>query len=231
MSKSHFGLLALCLSLSVVSIGCSNPKEVSKDNFGKVIAQSLKEHPEKLVYYGLGYKDSCFYDVGSKLTAQGDVYPAKAGRDIGASPGTYSSGDRLDILAKLGLFTSQVIKEDETPYNGKMVTKEYTPTDQGKSKIMSTKSGRRYIPFCKIALKSVTSYIEPSDAGYGKQTYVKFTYMIEDVDAWAKDPANQDVFPQLKAVNNMIGKPIEANMNMVLTSEGWVNSDDSVDKL
>jgi hypothetical protein len=234
MSKTRFSLLALCLGLTFASVGCSNPKEVSKDNFGKAIAKSLKEHGENLSEHGLGNKQTCFQQLGSgDSPIKATVYPARTGQDYDARPGTYSYGDQLDALAKSGLLTSQTIKEEENPRNGKMVTKEYTLTDQGKSKIQITKSGKvRYLPFCKIGLKAVASYIEPSDdgGGRGKYTQVKYAYVIEDLDGWAKDPANQDIFPDIKPVKELIGKPIEASMTLVLTSEGWENPEDSRDR-
>jgi hypothetical protein len=225
MHKNNFPVFSLCLILSVLSVSCGSPKDASKENFAKAVERSIKENPGSLTESGFAAKKSCFFQVGIKFPIK-IVIPAN---DLGSSRPISKTLEQMEVLSKYGLFTSKTLNEEMTPY-GKIVNKEYDITDQGKAKLMSSKEGNKFISYCKIAFKAVTSYEDLSASAMGKYADVKFTYVIEDVDAWAKDPAYHNLFPQAKAVSEMINQPIEGRMSIVFSNEAWINPQDSLNK-
>jgi hypothetical protein len=223
MRKKKFCLFSLTLSLSVLAVSCGSPKDANKENFTKAVEKSIKEHPGNLLGSGFGDKKSCFFPVNNQSPIQISI----STRDLGSSRPIDKTAEQMDVLSKYGLFTKKNDRSEITPY-GEVITKEYEITEQGKAKVLSTKNGNKFISYCKIAFKALTSYNEiPS---LGKYADVKFTYIIEDVDAWAKDPASHNLFPQAKAATEMINQPIESRMDMVLLNESWVNPNDSLSK-
>jgi hypothetical protein len=208
----------------LLAVGCGNPKQASKDNFSEVISQSLQKNPGELAKHGFGGAQSCFIHLGSQFpqTLTQSSKFARPGRNI------VPTIARLDILAQQGLLTSRTIKEEESKFDGRVVTKSYDATDKSKPKVIQSKDGKHlYLPYCKLAFKEVTSYTEPAEGMGAKYSQVNFTYMIETVDDWAKDPANHEQFPEAKAVAAIVGKPIEGKMTLILTNEGWRNPKDS----
>jgi hypothetical protein len=216
-------MVVLCLGLSLLAVGCGDPKQANKDNFAKAISQSLQKNPGELANHGFGGSQSCFIHLGNqfpqKLTQSSKF--ARPGRNI------LPTIARLDILAQQGLLTSSTIKEEESKFDGRVVTKSYDVTDKGKPKVIQSKDGKQlYLPYCKLAFKEVTSYTEPAEGMGAKYSQVNFTYTIENVDDWAKDPANYEQFPEAKGATAIVGQPIEGKMILILTNEGWRNSKD-----
>jgi hypothetical protein len=221
MRKNNFCVFPFCLILALLSVSCGSPKDTSKENFTKAVEKSVKEHPENLIETGFAGKKSCFFQIGSKLPVEISI-PAK---DIGSGRPVSKTIEQMEVLSKYGLFTSKTLKEETTPY-GKIVTKEYQITDQGKSKLLSDKHTNKYISYCKVAFKALTSYDDLAGSGMGKYADVKFTYVIEDVDVWVKDPTYHNLFPEAKTVTEMINQPIESRMDITFYQEAWVNPKD-----
>jgi hypothetical protein len=207
----------------LLAVGCGDLKQANKDNFAKAISQSLQKNPGELANHGFGGSQSCFIHLGNQFPqelTQSSKF-ARPGRNI------FPTVARLDILAQQGLLTSSTIKEEESKFDGRVVTKSYDVTDKGKPKVIQSKDGKHlYLPYCKLAFKEVTSYTEPAEGMGAKYSQVNFTYTIENVDDWAKDPANYEQFPEAKAATAIVGKPIEGKMTLILTNEGWRNPQD-----
>jgi hypothetical protein len=225
MQNNRRWLIYGCLGLSILTIGCGNSKEANKGNFAKAIEKSLQTNATTLREVGSGRMESCFIHIGNKIPEQitqdlkSNLKP-RANTILSRS----ASVPRMDILAEHGFFTSTVVKEQKDKFSHILV-KEYSPTDLAKSKIISIDSGRHhYIPYCKIGLKEVKSYTEPADGMGATYSQVKYTYVINDIEDWAKNPAYHEQFPEVKAVMEKIGKPIDGEIALVLTNEGWTDS-------
>jgi hypothetical protein len=209
MIAGSLGFLVLGLGL----VGCGNPKDASKGNFGKAISQKLA----KDVY---AIPEPSESDTPQTYSESRCVVPAGS---LGVEK---NKNEMQEALVKVGLLTSRTVKPSKDNYfmRGDQEATIYELSDQGKKIVQTAKyanDGRYVLPVCKVVFKEVVSYTEPSDVLGTKLSRVKYSYTLEDFPAWSKDEALLNASGNLKRKLGKAGEAITADMALVLTNEGW----------
>ena len=70
----------------------------------------------------------------------------------------------------------------------------------------------------KRVLDKVVKWDAPMKLGDWQETHVTYTFKIENLAEWAKNPEVQEAFPSIKKT---IEGDKELGLNVHLTSEGW----------
>lgn len=205
-------ILSLILTAVVVTLsGCNNPKAANKENFAKPIKQRIAENPHRLPNSGIG-SGSCTLDLRG--------LPVEL-RSIDYGSNQLAKG--YEALKSAGLMTSKVVKEENSWISGKIITTKYDLSENGKQMLQSLGNNTSFLPYCQVAFKDIKSFSAP-EGEKTKLAYVEYTYVVEQVDDWAKNPAILQQFPNIKQIVNLIGQPREAQMYLVLTKDGWAYS-------
>jgi hypothetical protein len=212
MIAGSLGFLVLGLGL----VGCSNPKDASKENFAKAISQMLAKEPYEIPQYSsqhFGNDRQCALSISMGVAKLEDK--------------------TLSALLQAGFLSSSPVKADDPKYGiyaNNPKWKVYQLTDKGKQVTVlqgqGHDGGQWYkIPFCKVSLKEVLSYTEPSDAMGMKASQVKYSYVLGDFPDWVKDENLLKVLDRtVKMKVESAGKPITTDRSVVLTNEGWAAS-------
>lgn len=193
--------------------GCGDKKDATKGNF----ENSINAH----------YENECI-DIGT-------VY--------GTFPVQIANSDEkdkelFDALTKVGLTTSKPAKVEDNSMSGidiytgkrKIIDGyEYKLTDLG-TKSVKTKKGNGFFSstneFCagKYKVSSIENFTEPSDIGGYKLTRVNFKKEPIDVPEWANNLVKEKAFE--KYAEKISKEPIDEEMELVLTDNGWIPSRD-----
>jgi len=104
----------------------------------------------------------------------------------------------------------------------------YELTDDGKKfyqekqtlGLIGEKESRGDICFGQQALESVIKTEGPITVGDKKEMTLYYTYKIENLADWAKNPDIQRAFPGIIPTLNGAGKTT-LNQNLILTDQGW----------
>ena len=104
----------------------------------------------------------------------------------------------------------------------------YELTDDGKkfyqekeaAGLIGEKESRGDICFGQQALDSVIKTEGPITVGDKKEMTLYYTYKIENLADWAKNPDIQRAFPGIVPTINGAGKTT-LNQNLTLTDQGW----------
>jgi hypothetical protein len=141
-------------------------------------------------------------------------------------------GSEMTALEKAGLVRSHEAETEVTPLSGTrpVNTKvlRYELTDDGKKfyqekeapGLIGEKESRGDICFGQQALDSVIKTEGPITVGDKKEMTLYYTYKIENLAGWAKDPNIQKTFPGIVSTINGAGKTT-LNQNLTLTDHGW----------
>ena len=70
------------------------------------------------------------------------------------------------------------------------------------------------------ALDKINKWEEPTAVGESNEASVFYTYKIENLAAWAKNPDVQRVFPGIVSTIDGVGKT-QMNQALTLTNQGW----------
>jgi hypothetical protein len=203
MIAGSLGFLVLGLGL----VGCGNPKDASKGNFGKAISQKLEKAPHTIPDRSNGSRSGCAISVGAMGTER------------------YSADKNNDELVRLGFLSRKTVTIPPfSKYSSAEEKIVYELTEQGKkiAQLSSRGSTNQYnLPFCKVSFKEVLSYTEPSDAMGVKASHVKYAYTLGDFPDWVKDEALLNLNDSIKSAVDSAGKTLTAEQSLVLTNEGW----------
>ena len=138
----------------------------------------------------------------------------------------------MAALEKLGLVRSQETVTEFTPLSGTRPVKakvlRYELTDDGKKFYqeketlgsVGEKNIRGDICFGQQALDSVIKTEGPVTVGDKKEMTLYYTYKIENLADWAKNPDIQRAFPGIVPTISGAGKTT-LNQNLTLTDHGW----------
>jgi len=141
-------------------------------------------------------------------------------------------GSQMAALEKVGLVRSHETETEVTPLSGtapvKVKVLRYELTDDGKkfyqekeaAGLIGQKESRGDICFGQQALDSVTKTEGPIAVGDKKEMTLYYTYKIENLADWAKNPDIQKTFPGIVSTINGAGKT-QLNQNLTLTDQGW----------
>jgi hypothetical protein len=194
------------LVLGLGLVGCGNPKDASKGNFGKAISQQLAKEPHTIPSRSNGGLSGCAIAVGEMGTER------------------YSADKNNDELVRLGFLSRKTVTPPPTSFSSSREYVVYELTEQGKkiAQLSSRGSTNQYnLPFCKVSFKEVLSYTEPSDAMGMKASHVKYAYTLGDFPDWVKDEALLNLNDSIKSAVDSAGKTMTAEQSLVLTNEGW----------
>ena len=141
-------------------------------------------------------------------------------------------GSQMAALEKAGLVRSHEAEIEITPLSGARPVKSkvlrYELTDDGKTfyqekevpGLIGQKESRGDICFGQQALDTVVRTEGPIAVGDKKEMTLYYTYKIENLADWAKNPDVQNVFPGIVSTINGAGKTM-LNQNLILTDHGW----------
>ena len=141
-------------------------------------------------------------------------------------------GSEMAALEKVGLVRSHETEIEVTPLSGTRPVKakvlRYELTDDGKKfyqkkqpvGLIGEKESRGDICFGQQALESVIKTEGPITVGDKKEMTLYYTYKIENLADWAKNPDIQRAFPGIIPTLNGAGKTT-LNQNLILTDQGW----------
>ena len=141
-------------------------------------------------------------------------------------------GSQMAALEKAGLVRSHEAETEITPLSGarpvKVKVLRYELTDDGKKfyqekeapGLIGQKESRGDICFGQQALDTVVRTEGPITVGDKKEMTLYYTYRIENLDDWAKNPDVQNTFPGIVSTINGAGKTT-LNQNLILTDHGW----------
>lgn len=193
--KYSLGLLVLTLSLT----GCSNPQEASNSNFSKAI-QAFLSSREQALCLPLAKQQTPFVLVNSS-----------------------SDKRQTDILVELGLLKSKKTQVEVSQLFGTTNKEgtEYDLTSDGKKYLVELSSQR--IGFCTGTYKvsTIENFTTPTAYNGITVSQVNFTYKLDNLAKWAKNPAvlNFDgKLKQLLETNERQGKA-----TLFQTNNGWVH--------
>ena len=141
-------------------------------------------------------------------------------------------GSQMAALEKVGLARSHETETEITPLSGtrsvKVKVLRYELTDDGKkfyqekksAGLIGQKESRGDICFGQQALDTVIKTEGPITVGDKKEMTLYYTYKIETLADWAKNPDVQKTFPGIVSTINGAGKTT-LNQNLILTDHGW----------
>ena len=141
-------------------------------------------------------------------------------------------GSQMVALEKIGLVRSHEAETEFTPLSGTRPVKakvlRYELTDDGKkfyqekeaAGLIGQKESRGDICFGQQALDTVIKTEGPITVGEKKEMTLYYTYKIENLADWAKNPDIQRAFPGIIPTLNGAGKTT-LNQNLILTDQGW----------
>src|SRR6202166_911464 len=141
-------------------------------------------------------------------------------------------GSEMAALEKVGLVRSHETEIEITPLSGtppvKVKVLRYELTDDGKKfyqekeapGLIGEKESRGDICFGRQALDTVVRTEGPITVGNKKEMTLYYTYKIENLADWAKNPDIQRTFPGIVSTLNGAGKTT-LNQNLTLTDQGW----------
>jgi hypothetical protein len=141
-------------------------------------------------------------------------------------------GSQMAALEKVGLVQSHETETEITPLSGappvKVKVLRYELTDAGKkfyqekeaAGLIGAKESRGDICFGQQALDTVIKTDGPITVGDKKEVTLYYTYKIENLADWAKNPDVQNTFPGIVSTINGAGKTT-LNQNLILTDHGW----------
>jgi hypothetical protein len=152
-------------------------------------------------------------------------------QDSDRGPGSVK-GSEMAALEKIGLVRSQETETEVTPLSGarpvRVKVLRYELTDDGKKfyqekeapGLIGQKESRGDICFGQQALDTVVRTEGPITVGDKKEVTLYYTYKIENLADWAKNPDVQNTFPGIVSTINGAGKTT-LNQNLILTDHGW----------
>jgi hypothetical protein len=154
-----------------------------------------------------------------------DVPKSESQMTIGRAP-------EMAALEKIGLVRSHETETDFTPFSNTTPVKtkvlRYELTEEGKKfyrekelpGLAGEKEIRGDICFGQQALDTVIKTEGPITVGNKKEMTLYYTYKIENLADWAKNPDVQKTFPGIVSTINGAGKT-QINQNLILTDQGW----------
>ena len=141
-------------------------------------------------------------------------------------------GSQMAALEKIGLVQSHEAETEFTPLSGTRAVKvkvlRYELTDDGKKfyqekealGLVGENNIRGDLCFGQQALDTVIKTEGPVTIGDKKEMTLYYTYKIENLADWAKNPDIQRAFPGIVPTINGVGKTT-LNQNLTLTDQGW----------
>lgn len=197
--KNRLWLLTLT-ALALTLTACGGRTAANSKNFSAAISEYLKDEGE--------------------LCLSIDRWPVDAGSELGNA----RLFQQMEALEAAGLVVGE-----QVGWGGitSAVTKRYTPADAAepfmRDKEVDDLFGRlRVKRLCwgEKTLDKVVKWEDPIKVDDYQEVSVVYTYKVDNVADWAKDPAVQAAFPEIR--NTIAGAGTkEVEHGLTLGSEGW----------
>ncbi|MGD1210125.1 MAG: hypothetical protein ABR973_02055 [Candidatus Acidiferrales bacterium] len=204
--------LPLLLFLGVfLLIGCASNKDANEKNF----SEALNSYLAKKGQLCLGIPSAWPVDLNEAERRSG-----------------MGTAAEMAALEKVGLVRSH---EAETEYMPPLSSRpvktkvlRYELTDNGKTfyrekdrlGLAGNKQVQGDLCYGQQALDKIVNWQGPTAAGDSEEVTVFYTYRIENLSDWAKNPDIQRVFPGIVSTIDGAGKT-QMNQALTLTTEGW----------
>jgi hypothetical protein len=192
-------------------IGCASKKDANEKNFSEALNSYLAKKGQLC--------------LGIPSTWPVDLNEAERRGGMGTAA-------EMAALEKAGLVLSH---ETETEYTPPLSTRpvkarvlRYELTEDGKKfyrekqtlALVGTKGKQGDLCFGQQALDKIVKWEGPTAAGDSEEATVFYTYRIEHLADWAKNPDIQKVFPGIVSTIDGAGKT-QMNQSLTLTNQGW----------
>lgn len=175
--------------------------------------------------------------LNSYLAKKGQIclgIPSAWPVDLNESERRSGMGRAAEMVAleKAGLVRSH---EAETEYTPPLSTRpvktkvlRYELTDNGKTfyrekdrlSLAGSKQVQGDLCYGQQTLDKIVKWEGPTTVGNSKEASVFFTYKIDNLAEWAKNPDIQRVFPGVASTINGAGNT-QMNQTLILTNQGW----------
>jgi len=205
------GLPCLMLLGVLLLVGCASKKDANEQNF----SEALNSYLAKKGQICLGIPSPWPVDLNESERRSG----------IGRAA-------EMAALEKAGLVRSH---ETETEYTSPLSSRpvktkvlRYELTDTGKTfyrekdrlALAGNKQVQGDLCYGQQALDKIVKWDGPSPVGDSKEASVIYTYKIDNLAEWAKNPDVQRVFPGISSTIDGAGKT-QMNQALTLTNQGW----------
>ena len=202
-----------CLMLLgvLLLVGCASKKDANEKNF----SEALNSYLAKKGQLCLGIPSAWPVDVNEAERRSG-----------------MGTAAEMAALEKAGLVRSH---ETETEYMPPLSSRpvktkvlRYELTDNGKTfyrekdrlGLAGNKQVQGDLCYGQQALDKIVNWQGPTAAGDSKEVTLFYTYRIENLSDWAKNPDIQRVFPGIVSTIDGAGKT-QMNQALTLTNQGW----------
>lgn len=196
------------IALSLVLVGCSDPKEPNEKNFKVAVQQYLDtEYPK------------CFFI---------EDFPVES-----SSHGIMENYENLTALSKAGILNAEELSRQEVPPS--TFSKGYTNiktrfslTDLGKKYYRALPPGqaaslkKNGLCFGKAEVVSINNFTQPNNMMGKTISIVNYSYTAKDIPDWAK---NKDILKQFNYIDDFVNSadnPVKGKTMLVLTNKGWI---------
>jgi hypothetical protein len=201
----------LTLFSLLVVVSCASKKDANEKNF----SEALNSYLAKKGHLCLGIPSAWPVDLNEAERRSG-----------------MGTAAEMAALEKAGLVRSH---EAETEYMPPLSTRpvkakvlRYELTDNGKTfyrekdrlGLAGNKQVQGDLCYGQQALDKIVTWQGPTAAGDSKEATVFYTYRIENLADWAKNPNIQRVFPGIVSTIDGAGKT-QMNQALTLTNQGW----------
>jgi hypothetical protein len=207
--KKTLPWLALFSVLLLVS--CASEKDANEKNF----SEALNSYLAKKGQICLGIPSPWPVDLNESERRSGMGRPAE-----------------MAALEKAGLVRSYETETEYTPLLSSRPVKtrvlRYELTDSGKTfyrekdrlALAGNKQVQGDLCYGQQTLDKIVKWDAPTTVGDSKEASVFFTYRIDNLAEWAKNPDIQRVFPGVASTINGAGNT-KMNQALILTNQGW----------
>jgi DNA-binding PadR family transcriptional regulator len=204
------------VALTTVLVGCSSPKDASKDNFKKVINEYLDRNCIMISPRNIKFP------VTIELLPPDNVWATKT------NPGKIQEYEALVSTGMLEVQdgSAQANKDVFSTQKITVPTKTYSLTDKGK-KAFKKNTGKGYFigsnqGFCVATLQvnEVTSFSEPSQAMGYTISNVNYSQSPKNTKDWAN---NEDIVKAFPHFAQELEENQQKSATLVLMNDGWVH--------
>lgn len=179
----------------------SDPKEANDENITNALNAMLKEKNPACVIFGSA--DQAF--PGGFAT---EFIHARI------------QAERLEKLVKRGLLTSKKAKVKSM--FGEMTNGvEIGLTEEGRKYYIGSHTQPGGLCVGTTVVAAVENYTVPQAVNGLTMVEVKYTYLISDIPAWAKDEEIQKSFGEIAKIVKSSEGPINGHSRLLLTNKGW----------
>jgi hypothetical protein len=205
------GLPCLMLLGVLLLVGCASKKDANEKNF----SEALNSYLAKKGQICLGIPSPWPVDLNESERRSGMGRAAE-----------------MAALEKAGLVRSHETETEYTPPLSSRPVKtkvlRYELTDSGKTfyrekdrlALAGNKQVQGDLCYGQQTLDKIVKWDGPTPVGDSKEVSVIYTYKIDNLAEWAKNPDVQRVFPGISSTIDGAGKTV-MNQALTLTSHGW----------